>query len=262
MRRRNTRNVSDDDVSFLEEADALHAFASTLGRVGRRRRRQGVASLDRVSLAAHRAVARRAPRRRRAVPVPGHRRRRFFGHVAPFVPRLGDHLLGAGTRGGARRFQKKQKMMLKKSKRRRRRRSGGRACQRATPFKLGVSAEEFLARSRVVLPFEHQGGYAYGPDPDVLHRAHPPRRATAATFCGTCPATPAGRAAWRAAATARRENRKSAGGGVIVCTRATRRTTGRGRNRTRTRSWTRTRTFNEELLSREERSSRIYKGIY
>ena len=32
--------------------------------------------------------------------------------------------------------------------------------ERATPFKLGVSAEESLARSRVVLPFEHQGGYA------------------------------------------------------------------------------------------------------
>ena len=47
MRRRNTRNVSDDDVSFLEEADALHAFASTLGRVGRRRRR--VASLSALS---------------------------------------------------------------------------------------------------------------------------------------------------------------------------------------------------------------------
>ena len=30
--------------------------------------------------------------------------------------------------------------------------------ERATPFKLGVSAEESLARSRVVLPFEHQGG--------------------------------------------------------------------------------------------------------
>lgn len=34
--------------------------------------------------------------------------------------------------------------------------------ERATPFKLGVSADESLARSRVVLPFEHQGGVAGG----------------------------------------------------------------------------------------------------
>ena len=31
--------------------------------------------------------------------------------------------------------------------------------ERLTPFKLGVSAEESKARSKVVLPFEHQGGF-------------------------------------------------------------------------------------------------------
>ena len=31
--------------------------------------------------------------------------------------------------------------------------------ERLTPFKLGVSAEESKARSQVVLPFEHQGGF-------------------------------------------------------------------------------------------------------
>ena len=238
----NTRNVSDDDVSFLEEADALHALASAL---------EGASEDDAAGVASLSAFLSRPTGRSRVERRDVDVRFRFpviddgaFRVVALRPP--SGVTFSAPERGEKKKeektFQSKkdvEKIEAEAEAEKRRAR-----LERATPFKLGVSAEEFLARSRVVLPFEHQGGYAYGPDPDVLHRA------SAETYDRGDFLR--GRAAWRAAATARRENRKAPARRHRVRERLGGRRV--GRNRTRTRSWTRTRTA-EELLRAKKGSA-------
>ena len=94
--------------------------------------------------------------------------------------------------------------------------------ERATPFKLGVSAEESLARSRVVLPFEHQGGYARGRDPDVSRNGF--SGASAETydrgdFLRYLPRDAGGESGVAGGGHGEAREKKSAGGGVIVYAR-------------------------------------------
>jgi len=93
--------------------------------------------------------------------------------------------------------------------------------ERATPFKLGVSAEESLARSRVVLPFEHQGGYARGPDPDAtgVFSGASAETYDRGDFLRYLPRDAGGESGVAGGGHGEAREKKSAGGGVIVYAR-------------------------------------------
>ena len=224
MRRRNTRDASDDDVSFLEEADALHAFASTL---------EGASEDDAAGVARLSAFLSRPTGRSRVERRDVDVRFRFpviddvasrsdvteSGNARPSSPVL-EVSFSAPERGEKKKEEKTcqskkdvEKIEAEAEAEKRRAR-----LERATPFKLGVSAEESLARSRVVLPFEHQGGYAYGPDPDVLHRASA-ETYDRGDFLRYLPRDAGGESGVAGGGHGEAREQKSAGGGVIVYAR-------------------------------------------
>ena len=224
MRRRNTRDASDDDVSFLEEADALHAFASTL---------EGASEDDAAGVARLSAFLSRPTGRSRVERRDVDVRFRFpviddvasrsdvteSGNARPSSPVL-EVSFSAPERGEKKKeektFQSKkdvEKIEAEAEAEKRRAR-----LERATPFKLGVSAEESLARSRVVLPFEHQGGYARDSDPDVLHRASA-ETYDRGDFLRYLPRDAGGESGVAGGGHGEAREKKSAGGGVIVYAR-------------------------------------------
>jgi len=239
MRRRRTVNAtrSDDDASFPEEADALHAIASTLeGGLGNKNQTAGVARLFAfLSRPTGRTrVERRDVDVRFRFPVPGADGTES-GNARPSSPVLevsfsAPERAESAARGGARddgdtrgeTFQSEKDVASKKKieaeaeaeKRRVR-------LERATPFKLGVSAEESLARSRVVLPFEHQGGYARGPDPDAtgVFSGASAETYDRGDFLRYLPRDAGGESGVAGGGHGEAREKKSAGGGVIVYAR-------------------------------------------
>ena len=132
MRRRNTRDASDDDVSFLEEADALHAFASTLEGASE----DDAAGVARLSAFLSRPTGRSRVERRDVdvrfrFPVIDDGASRSDVESETRALRPPSWRFPSRRRNEGKRRKKKrlfsQKKMLKKSKQRRRRRSGGRA---------------------------------------------------------------------------------------------------------------------------------------
>ena len=216
MRRRNTRNVSDDDVSFLEEADALHAFASTL---------EGASEDDAAGVASLSAFLSRPTGRSRVERRDVDVRFRFpviddgaFSVTSrPSSPVL-EITFSAPERGEGATLSEETKNDVEKIEAEAEAEKRRARLERATPFKLGVSAEESLARSRVVLPFEHQGGYAYGPDPDVLHRASA-ETYDRGDFLRYLPRDAGGESGVAGGGHGEAREQKSAGGGVIVYAR-------------------------------------------
>ena len=239
MRRRRTVNAtrSDDDASFPEEADALHAIASTLeGGLGNKNQTAGVARLFAfLSRPTGRTrVERRDVDVRFRFPVPNADGTES-GNARPSSPVLevsfsAPERAESAARGGARddgdtrgeTFQSEKDVASKKKieaeaeaeKRRVR-------LERATPFKLGVSAEESLARSRVVLPFEHQGGYARGPDPDAtgVFSGASAETYDRGDFLRYLPRDAGGESGVAGGGHGEAREKKSAGGGVIVYAR-------------------------------------------
>ena len=239
MRRRRTVNATrgDDDASFPEEADALHAVASTLeGGLGNKNQTAGVARLFAfLSRPTGRTrVERRDVDVRFRFPVPGADGTES-GNARPSSPVLevsfsAPERAESAARGGARddgdtrgeTFQSEKDVASKKKieaeaeaeKRRVR-------LERATPFKLGVSAEESLARSRVVLPFEHQGGYARGPDPDAtgVFSGASAETYDRGDFLRYLPRDAGGESGVAGGGHGEAREKKSAGGGVIVYAR-------------------------------------------
>jgi len=236
MRRRRTVNATrgDDDASFPEEADALHAIASTLE--GGFLETAGVARLFAfLSRPTGRTrVERRDVDVRFRFPVPGADGTES-GNARPSSPVLevsfsAPERAESAARGGARddgdtrgeTFQSEKDVASKKKieaeaeaeKRRVR-------LERATPFKLGVSAEESLARSRVVLPFEHQGGYARGPDPDAtgVFSGASAETYDRGDFLRYLPRDAGGESGVAGGGHGEAREKKSAGGGVIVYAR-------------------------------------------
>ena len=236
MRRRRTVNATrgDDDASFPEEADALHAIASTLE--GGFLETAGVARLFAfLSRPTGRTrVERRDVDVRFRFPVPGADGTES-GNARPSSPVLevsfsAPERAESAARGGARddgdtrgeTFQSENDVASKKKieaeaeaeKRRVR-------LERATPFKLGVSAEESLARSRVVLPFEHQGGYARGPDPDAtgVFSGASAETYDRGDFLRYLPRDAGGESGVAGGGHGEAREKKSAGGGVIVYAR-------------------------------------------
>ena len=239
MRRRRTVNAtrSDDDASFPEEADALHALASTLE--GGFLETAGVARLFAfLSRPTGRTrVERRDVDVRFRFPVPNAdgTESTESGNARPSSPVLevsfsAPERAESAARGGARddgdtrgeTFQSEKDVASKKKfeaeaeaeKRRVR-------LERATPFKLGVSAEESLARSRVVLPFEHQGGYARGPDPDAtgVFSGASAETYDRGDFLRYLPRDAGGESGVAGGGHGEAREKKSAGGGVIVYAR-------------------------------------------
>ena len=245
IRRRRTVNAthgvlvgaSDDDASFPEEADALHALASTLeGGLENGFQTAGVARLFAfLSRPTGRTrVERRDVDVRFRFPVPGADGTES-GNARPSSPVLevsfsAPERAESAARGGARddgdtrgeTFQSEKDVASKKNieaeaeaeKRRVR-------LERATPFKLGVSAEESLARSRVVLPFEHQGGYARGPDPDAtgVFSGASAETYDRGDFLRYLPRDAGGESGVAGGGHGEAREKKSAGGGVIVYAR-------------------------------------------
>jgi len=245
IRRRRTVNAthgvlvgaSDDDASFPEEADALHALASTLeGGLENGFQTAGVARLFAfLSRPTGRTrVERRDVDVRFRFPVPGADGTES-GNARPSSPVLevsfsAPERAESAARGGARddgdtrgeTFQSEKDVASKKNieaeaeaeKRRAR-------LERATPFKLGVSAEESLARSRVVLPFEHQGGYARGPDPDAtgVFSGASAETYDRGDFLRYLPRDAGGESGVAGGGHGEAREKKSAGGGVIVYAR-------------------------------------------
>ena len=216
MRRRNTRDASDDDVSFLEEADALHAFASTL---------EGASEDDAAGVARLSAFLSRPTGRSRVERRDVDVRFRFpviddgaFSVTSrPSSPVL-EITFSAPERGEGATLSEETKKDVEKIEAEAEAEKRRARLERATPFKLGVSAEESLARSRVVLPFEHQGGYAYGPDPDVLHRASA-ETYDRGDFLRYLPRDAGGESGVAGGGHGEAREKKSAGGGVIVYAR-------------------------------------------
>ena len=246
IRRRRTVNAthgvlvgaSDDDASFPEEADALHALASTL-EGGLENGFQTAPSVARLFAFLSRPTGRTRVERRDVdvrfrFPVPGADGTES-GNARPSSPVLevsfsAPERAESAARGGARddgdtrgeTFQSEKDVASKKKieaeaeaeKRRVR-------LERATPFKLGVSAEESLARSRVVLPFEHQGGYARGPDPDAtgVFSGASAETYDRGDFLRYLPRDAGGESGVAGGGHGEAREKKSAGGGVIVYAR-------------------------------------------
>lgn len=247
MRRRRTVNATSSGVlvgasdeysaSFPEEADALHAVASTLE--GGFLETAGVARLFAfLSRPTGRTrVERRDVDVRFRFPVPDAdgTESTESGNARPSSPVLevsfsAPERAESAARGGARddgdtrgeTFQSEKDVASKKKfeaeaeaeKRRVR-------LERATPFKLGVSAEESLARSRVVLPFEHQGGYARGPDPDAtgVFSGASAETYDRGDFLRYLPRDAGGESGVAGGGHGEAREKKSAGGGVIVYAR-------------------------------------------
>ena len=239
MRRRRTVNATrgvlvgaslNDDASIPEEADALHALASTL---------EGGLEVARLFAFLSRPTGRTRVERRDVdvrfrFPVPNADGTES-GNARPSSPVLevsfsAPERAESAARGGARddgdtrgeTFQSEKDVASKKKieaeaeaeKRRVR-------LERATPFKLGVSAEESLARSRVVLPFEHQGGYARGPDPDAtgVFSGASAETYDRGDFLRYLPRDAGGESGVAGGGHGEAREKKSAGGGVIVYAR-------------------------------------------